>query len=659
MESTLFPLTLAQIEAGTFDWTTGTIRAVVLPPGFAFDFYTEEYLSDIPAGVRIATSANIESREVVAGVFKGKPADFGIVSDTRFMSQVVLYRDTGNEATSQLIAHVPDEGLVGDATPGYGVRYFLYPDASFGGFFFSVKLTLAVPIASQAGASHPVLLSWVAPASSPTIPVSSYEVYRSVNGGVSTLIGTATGGATSYQDADVGSLIDDDVLTYSLVALLDVSAFEGAGETYAVYYTAEDIIFDGALIDPFTLAVTQPDTYDSVDLAWTSAGPDIDGYRIYVRVDGGAYSLLDTVLIGTTSYVDVTAYAAGAVLDYYVQAYAGVVALDSNVEQITHRIIVYQLVGSARTFGGNARIFRSTDGGDTWALETPSGLSTQTIDSIASSIPLNRIVGVQKNSDAAPVMVYSDDAGVTWNLAATPIPDGVTKIGEVFWSKASQKFICAYTGNSGGSQVPYYSTDGINWVAGTGSTFSSTWFLGIAEIDGVVYVFYSDCVVYSSDCINWTATGKTIGASSSSIAYSPTANAGGPIVTMVSGNTSPAFCTSGAPWNTSWTVGSPASNFGRPHAWSPDLNLFATSADTPRYSADGQSWSLGGTDLGGTYFRTIWSISGARFVSAGRSGTVQMRISYSTDGINWAHGYDATSGQVNDIVEHGTITPAL
>src|SRR5690606_8861257 len=121
--SSIFPAARAQLEAGTFAWTAGTIRAVMLPPGVVID-YSEEYLQDIPAGSRIAISADIEGRAVNGGWFAGNPVSFGVVFDTRLVSQVVLFLDTGNEATSLLIAHLGDEGIIGDPFAPMGVEYF-------------------------------------------------------------------------------------------------------------------------------------------------------------------------------------------------------------------------------------------------------------------------------------------------------------------------------------------------------------------------------------------------------------------------------------------------------------------------------------------------------------------------------------------------------
>lgn len=133
--SQLLPLAREKFATGVLDWTDValTIKAVMLPASVVIDPDTHVYLDDISVGSRIATSGAIASRTATEGKCNGAAADFGIVSDSREVTQVVLFVDTGDESTSYLIAHIDD--LMGDPFAPAGVQYLLYPDAVAGGFF--------------------------------------------------------------------------------------------------------------------------------------------------------------------------------------------------------------------------------------------------------------------------------------------------------------------------------------------------------------------------------------------------------------------------------------------------------------------------------------------------------------------------------------------
>lgn len=133
MSNQLFPYARELFATGQLSWLAGTLRAVMLPPGFEFDF-TEQFLSDIGAGSRIAISDELTNRTATNGFLNASPIRFGAVSDSRLVAKVVIYKDTGVEDSSVLIAYFDDEGIVGEPFVPEGVDYFLYPDATFGGF---------------------------------------------------------------------------------------------------------------------------------------------------------------------------------------------------------------------------------------------------------------------------------------------------------------------------------------------------------------------------------------------------------------------------------------------------------------------------------------------------------------------------------------------
>lgn len=91
---------------GSIDWDTDTIKAVLVDHGTDTPVpATDQFLSDISAGARIATSAALSSKTVTDGVADAADITFSAVSGASVES-IVLYKDTGSAATSRLIAYI-------------------------------------------------------------------------------------------------------------------------------------------------------------------------------------------------------------------------------------------------------------------------------------------------------------------------------------------------------------------------------------------------------------------------------------------------------------------------------------------------------------------------------------------------------------------------
>ena len=132
--SQLYPLARERFGKKLLDWREGVVRAILLPEAWIPNF-SAEYLSSISAGTRVATSTEITDRDIPGGVATGSSAVFPQVFDTRYVSQAVLYLDTGDESTSLLILYVGPEDLVTEPFIPQGFDYYLNPDAATGGYF--------------------------------------------------------------------------------------------------------------------------------------------------------------------------------------------------------------------------------------------------------------------------------------------------------------------------------------------------------------------------------------------------------------------------------------------------------------------------------------------------------------------------------------------
>jgi hypothetical protein len=91
---------------GNIDWDTDVIKAVLIDAAdYTVDLATHQYLSDIPAAARVATSAALSGKTVTDGV--ADAADFTFTAVSGDPSEaLVIFKDTGTEGTSRLIAYI-------------------------------------------------------------------------------------------------------------------------------------------------------------------------------------------------------------------------------------------------------------------------------------------------------------------------------------------------------------------------------------------------------------------------------------------------------------------------------------------------------------------------------------------------------------------------
>jgi hypothetical protein len=102
---------------GLFDLINNTIKVILIDAGqYTVDFTTHEFLSDIPAGARVAISAALAGKTVTAGIFDASDISFASVSGPT-VEALVLFVDTGVAATSRLINYTTNFTVNGGAPP--------------------------------------------------------------------------------------------------------------------------------------------------------------------------------------------------------------------------------------------------------------------------------------------------------------------------------------------------------------------------------------------------------------------------------------------------------------------------------------------------------------------------------------------------------------
>lgn len=134
MRSQLYPYARELFATAQLDWRAGVVRGLFLPSAYVPNF-ENRFLSDIFEGSRIAISEEILGRTATNGICSGQAAKFPFLFDNRLVSQAVLFRDTGVESTSTLIAFLGDEDLVNEPFQPIGFDYYIYPNVAEGGFF--------------------------------------------------------------------------------------------------------------------------------------------------------------------------------------------------------------------------------------------------------------------------------------------------------------------------------------------------------------------------------------------------------------------------------------------------------------------------------------------------------------------------------------------
>lgn len=103
---------------GTISWTNDNIKvALVDTDNYSVNTGTHQHFSDVNAneGAIVAISPNLSSTTATAGVADAADVTFSAVSGSTAQA-IVIYKDTGNQSTSPLIAYI-DTGTNLPITP--------------------------------------------------------------------------------------------------------------------------------------------------------------------------------------------------------------------------------------------------------------------------------------------------------------------------------------------------------------------------------------------------------------------------------------------------------------------------------------------------------------------------------------------------------------
>ena len=90
------------------DLNTDTIK-VALIDGYTYDS-SDKYVADLGTGTIVARSGALQSPTVVDGTFDAADITVASVATGHTITNLVIYKDTGSDATSVVIAHIDQDG---------------------------------------------------------------------------------------------------------------------------------------------------------------------------------------------------------------------------------------------------------------------------------------------------------------------------------------------------------------------------------------------------------------------------------------------------------------------------------------------------------------------------------------------------------------------
>src|SRR4029453_16700992 len=106
MANALYDLGREGFLGGDIDWDAHNIKCTLGDAAdYTVDLATHDFYNDVTAGGRVATSGNFASKTKTAGV--ADAADITLSAVSGDVSEwIVIWRDTGTESTSNLIAYI-------------------------------------------------------------------------------------------------------------------------------------------------------------------------------------------------------------------------------------------------------------------------------------------------------------------------------------------------------------------------------------------------------------------------------------------------------------------------------------------------------------------------------------------------------------------------
>lgn len=113
-----YDLARERFLTGQISWTADTFKALLVDSTYTYSA-SHQYLSDVPASARVATSGALTGKTATAGAADANDVTVAAVGGTDAIAAVIVFRDTGVESTSELICYI-DEGTNIPLSPNGG-----------------------------------------------------------------------------------------------------------------------------------------------------------------------------------------------------------------------------------------------------------------------------------------------------------------------------------------------------------------------------------------------------------------------------------------------------------------------------------------------------------------------------------------------------------
>lgn len=106
MANTLYDFSRQRFLEAQINWMTDTVKCILVDTGaYTPQTAVHQYLSDIPTSARIAGPVTLTGKATTGGAADASDCTFPAVSGAS-IEAIIIYIDTGAEATSPLIAYI-------------------------------------------------------------------------------------------------------------------------------------------------------------------------------------------------------------------------------------------------------------------------------------------------------------------------------------------------------------------------------------------------------------------------------------------------------------------------------------------------------------------------------------------------------------------------
>lgn len=102
MSNAVYPKGREGFAGGDVAWDSDTIKLVAVDSGYTYDA-AHDFLADVGAGARVATSSAFTGKTITDGVLDADDVTLASLPSGDTITGIVVYQDTGNEATSRLL----------------------------------------------------------------------------------------------------------------------------------------------------------------------------------------------------------------------------------------------------------------------------------------------------------------------------------------------------------------------------------------------------------------------------------------------------------------------------------------------------------------------------------------------------------------------------